>query len=93
MDAILSTANLAFLRAPDDAAAAGIMALGCFFWAVIMIVALGVLAFQIWLFWRIFTKAGYNGAMSLLILIPGIGAIIVLCMLAFGHWPALRDRA
>ncbi|HET6331260.1 MAG TPA: hypothetical protein VFF76_10790 [Holophagaceae bacterium] len=92
MEAILSTANLSFLTGPDDAAAAGIMALGCFFWAVIMILILAILAFQIYLFWRIFSKAGYSGAMSLLILIPGIGAIIVLCILAFGNWPVLKDR-
>lgn len=77
---------------PNDTAAAGVMALGCFVWAVIMILVLAILAFQIWLFWRIFSKAGYSGAMSLLILIPGIGALIVLCILAFGNWPALKDR-
>lgn len=92
MGAITSLSNLAFLAGPDDAAAASIMALGCVFWAVIMILVLAVLAFQIWLFWRIFSKAGYNGAMSLLILIPAFGALIVLCMLAFGNWPILRDR-
>jgi hypothetical protein len=84
---------LAFLGGPDDqAAAASLMALGCVFWAVIMVFVLAILAFQIWLFWRIFSKAGYSGAMSLLILIPGIGALIVLCILAFGNWPALKDR-
>ena len=77
---------------PNDTAAAGVMALGCFVWAVIMILVLAILAFQIWLFWRIFSKAGYSGAMSLLILIPGIGALIVLCILAFGNWPVLKDR-
>jgi hypothetical protein len=25
--------------------------------------------------------------MSLLILVPGIGAIILMCILAFGNWP------
>lgn len=92
MGAITSLSSLASLAGPDDAAAAGVMALGCFVWAVIMVFVLAVLAFQVWLFWRIFSKAGYNGAMSLLILIPGIGAIIVLCMLAFGNWPILRNR-
>jgi hypothetical protein len=77
---------------PNPDAAAGIMALGCFVWAVIMLFVLAILAFQIYLFWRIFSKAGYSGAMSLLILIPGIGAIIALCILAFGNWPALKDR-
>ena len=94
MDAIFSSTGLAFLAGrPDDAAAtgaaAGLLALGCFFWVLVI---LGLIALQIWLFWRIFTKAGYSGAMSLLILVPGIGAFIVICILAFGNWPVLKDR-
>jgi hypothetical protein len=46
-----------------------------------------VIAFMIFIFWRIFKKTGQHGAMSLLTLIPGIGTIIVLCILAFGKWP------
>jgi hypothetical protein len=42
--------------------------------------------FFILVFWRIFSKAGFSGAMSLLLLVP-IGNIIVICMLAFGKWP------
>ncbi len=37
--------------------------------------------------WRIFARAGYSGALSLLHLIPGIGAFIVMAILAFGTWP------
>ena len=85
-------ASLAFLNPDDKAAAAGIMALGCFVWAVIAVFILAMLVFQIWLFWRIFAKAGYNGAMALLVLIPAFGPLIALCMLAFGNWPALKDR-
>jgi hypothetical protein len=48
---------------------------------------LAIFAFMIFIFWRIFKKTGQNGAMSLITLIPGIGAIIVLCILAFGKWP------
>ena len=83
---------LALLNPDDKAAAAGIMALGCAVWATIMIVVVALLAFQIWLFWRIFSKAGYNGAMAFLVLIPAFGPLIVLCILAFGNWPAFRDR-
>ncbi|HET8714894.1 MAG TPA: hypothetical protein VFM16_03645 [Holophagaceae bacterium] len=76
------------LLGPDDsAAAAGIMAFGCFLWAIIALVGLAIIAFQVWLFWRIFAKAGYSGAMGLLILLPGIGILIALCILAFGNWP------
>ena len=37
--------------------------------------------------WRIFAKAGYNGALSLLNFIPGVGPLICMIILAFGRWP------
>lgn len=37
--------------------------------------------------WRILTRAGYSGALSLFHLVPGIGAFIVMAILAFGTWP------
>jgi hypothetical protein len=57
------------------------------FTLVYCIVVLAIVAFTIFVFWRIFKKTGQNGAMSLIALIPGIGTIIVLCILAFGKWP------
>jgi uncharacterized membrane protein YhaH (DUF805 family) len=51
------------------------------------IVLLAILAFSIWVYWRIFAKAGYNGALSLLNLIPGVGPLICVLILAFGRWP------
>jgi len=42
-------------------------------------------------FWLICKKAGFHGAMSLLMLIP-IGNIILPFMLAFMDWPALQGR-
>jgi uncharacterized membrane protein YhaH (DUF805 family) len=53
---------------------------------IIIIVGLAFLAFIIFLFWRIFTKAGLSGPLALLVLIPGIGWIIVVCILAFSEW-------
>jgi uncharacterized YccA/Bax inhibitor family protein len=50
-----------------------------------------VIAFICW--WKIFSKAGHSGAMGLLILIPVIGELIMLLILAFGKWPALQDLA
>jgi len=46
--------------------------------------------FMLWLFCRIFSKAGYSWAFGLLVLVP-FGQIIVLLILAFGDWPALRQ--
>jgi len=41
------------------------------------------------LWWRIFSKAGYSGAFSLLILAP-FGTLIMLCVLAFSNWPIAK---
>ncbi|MCK5564275.1 MAG: hypothetical protein KAJ07_03435 [Planctomycetes bacterium] len=37
-------------------------------------------------FWKIFSKAGYNGALSILMLIPIVGTVL-LFYLAFSKWP------
>ncbi len=70
---------------PDDAALAGLMAFGCVFWLILLLAAI---AFPIFCFWRIFTKAGYSGAMAFIWLIPVVGPIVVISILAFGTWPA-----
>lgn len=54
------------------------------------VVILALLAFSIWVYWRIFQKAGYNGALSLINLIPG-GALVCMIILAFGRWP-IQDQ-
>jgi hypothetical protein len=52
----------------------------------VAIVAFAIMAFTIWMYWRIFSKAGYNGLLSLIYLVPG-GALICAAILAFGRWP------
>lgn len=42
----------------------------------------------IWCMWRICLKAGFRGALGLLVLIPG-GIFVLLIVLAFVDWPAL----
>ena len=37
--------------------------------------------------WRICTRAGFNGSLSLLALIPWLGVIIVGAILSFVNWP------
>lgn len=37
--------------------------------------------------WRICTRAGFSGALSLFHLVPFIGSFIVMAMLAFSTWP------
>lgn len=75
-----------------EAAAAGLAGLGCFAVVILVLLGLGLFAFSIYCWWRIFSKAGYSGAMALLMLIPGIGALVMVLVLAFGDWPALKDR-
>lgn len=38
--------------------------------------------------WRICTRAGFSGALSLFHLVPVIGSFIVMVILAFSTWPA-----
>jgi hypothetical protein len=42
--------------------------------------------FKLFLWWRLFSKAGYSGAFGLLLLAP-FGTLIMLCILAFSKWP------
>jgi uncharacterized membrane protein YhaH (DUF805 family) len=56
---------------------------------VIVLIGLVFLAFIVFLLWRIFTKAGLSGALSLLVLIPGFGSLVVLCVLAFADWKVI----
>jgi hypothetical protein len=77
---------------PDVEAAMGTVApLFIILLMVAGVVILASLAFMIYCWWRIFSKAGYSGALGLLVLVPGFGGLIVLCILAFGSWPALRE--
>jgi hypothetical protein len=41
-------------------------------------------------FWRIFAKAGFNPALSLLTVIP-IANLVVVYYVAFSRWPSDRD--
>lgn len=52
-----------------------------FFWALILILP----------FWLIFSKAGFPGVLSLLMLIPLVN-VGMLFFLAFVEWPALKHR-
>jgi len=38
--------------------------------------------------WRICSRAGFNGALSLLTLIPWLGILIVDAILSFADWPS-----
>ena len=77
--------SLAFIQNDPEqakqafAAAAGMM-------GVILCFGLAFVAFFVFLLWRIFTKAGMPGPLALIGIIPAIGPLTVLCILAFGEW-------
>jgi hypothetical protein len=37
--------------------------------------------------WRICSRAGFNGALSLIALIPWLGVLIIGAILSFANWP------
>jgi len=49
-------------------------------------VMLGTVAFTVLIWWKIFSKAGYSGALGLLMLVP-IANLVMVLVLAFGRWP------
>jgi hypothetical protein len=60
---------------------------GLFIWGIISLL---LIVFAVIVWWKIFSKAGYSGAMGLLMFVP-VANLIVLCILAFGEWPILRE--
>ena len=72
----------------SDQTAAAVAALmgGTFLivWCVFLVVIVAI-------YYVIIKKTGYNPWLSLLILIPGIGSIIILVMLVFTEWPIERE--
>ena len=43
------------------------------------------------IYYLIIKKTGYNPWLSLLVLIPGLGGLIIIIMLAFTEWPVQRE--
>jgi heme/copper-type cytochrome/quinol oxidase subunit 2 len=71
----------------DSSSAAGAILAASGF---VLIVSLAAVIFAIIIYWRIASKAGYNGAMSLLLLIPIVN-LIILIMFAFSEWPIQKE--
>jgi uncharacterized membrane protein YhaH (DUF805 family) len=67
---------------PSPALTAAIAAYGLVFSIVLLLLFVLTIVIQ----WRIAAKAGYNGALSLLMLVPMVN-FIVLLIFAFGEWP------
>lgn len=67
----------------------GPMEIGLIFLMIMMGMIIGVLVTVI-PFWKICSKAGFPGALSLLMLVP-VANIILPFYIAFADWPALRQ--
>ena len=65
-----------------------LLALGSFTVFFLLVVHLFLSLVLIIPTWRICTRAGFSGALSLFHLVPVIGSFIVMGMLAFSTWPA-----
>ncbi|MBN2028123.1 MAG: hypothetical protein JW854_15350 [Actinobacteria bacterium] len=60
-------------------------------WLIVSIaIAVVVVLFLFSIWWKIFKKAGYSGALGLLMFIPLINFILLL-ILAFSKWPIQRQ--
>ncbi len=56
---------------------------------VLMVIFIPVAFIAVVPYWQIFKKAGFSPVLSLLMLVPFVG-LIVLFVVAFSDWPALR---
>ena len=55
------------------------------------LILLIILALTILPFWKIFSKAGYSGAWSLLMLVPLVN-VLAIWIFAFSDWPVRRGQ-
>ena len=56
---------------------------------LILIIPLIIGIISVWLFWRIFKKAGFPGPLALLMFVPVVN-LAMLLILAFLEWPIYR---
>jgi hypothetical protein len=59
------------------------------FWVLIAVIGCFAVLLTVFLYWKIFSKAGFNGAWALLMLVP-LGNFIALVYLALAEWPIER---
>jgi hypothetical protein len=59
---------------------------------VIVLMVVGCFFLVIWPYSRIFGKAGFSGAFSILMVVPLVN-LIALWVFAYSDWPALRKGA
>ena len=57
---------------------------------VILAIVAAMAIFMVFLWWRIFSKAGYSWALGLLMFIP-IANLVMFLVLAFSDWPIMKE--
>lgn len=57
---------------------------------IFLLLSVPILALTIWAWWKIFVKAGYQGALSLLMLVPGAN-LVMFFIFAFQEWPSKKS--
>lgn len=56
------------------------------------VILLSMIPLLIWPCWRVCSKAGFPGALGLLVMVP-FANLLLLYLLAFAEWPALRRQS
>jgi uncharacterized membrane protein YagU involved in acid resistance len=59
------------------------------FFIVLFAFVFGIVV-TVWPYWRIFRKAGFSAALSILMMVP-IANIVMLFYLAYAEWPAMKN--
>ena len=57
---------------------------------VALLLILGYFAFILFVYWRIFSRMGYPGALSLLTLLPLVNVVLMI-VIGFSTWPILKE--
>ncbi len=74
----------------NDTTSSQVAAAFASFGLIFGIISIVSVIFAIIIWWRIFSKAGYNGVLSLLMFVP-IANLVMILILAFGEWPIYAE--
>jgi uncharacterized membrane protein YhaH (DUF805 family) len=74
----------------SDQNSSALAAMAAAYGLVVSLVALGFVVLTLVVNWRVASKAGYSGVLSLLMLVPFVNFIILL-IFAFAKWPIERQ--
>jgi type VI protein secretion system component VasK len=67
------------------------MNLGIVELVLILVILCGAIVLVVVPYWQIFRKAGFNPALSLLMVVP-LANLVMLFYLAFAEWPILKQQ-